>query len=179
MSAQQEIERLSARLANVMAGTRLRWATAESCTGGQLAALMARDSALGSHLERGFIVYSMEAKSELLGVDRSDAKRCDAVNPDVAEAMASGALAQSHADFSIALTGFCGPQQAGEEVGLVYLACAARAGRRVVQECHFGDIGRGAVLDHAVAAALALMSEAVEAQRTTPVLFAVHRTLRM
>jgi nicotinamide-nucleotide amidase len=175
MSAQREIERLSARLAQALAGTQLRWSTAESCTGGQLAALMARDSALGSHLERGFIAYSMDAKCELLGVDRSDVTRCEAVNPEVAEAMAAGALAQSQADLSIALTGFCGPQQASEEVGLVYLACAARAGRRVVQECHFGDIGRGGVLDHAVAAALALMSEAVEAERTTPVLAAAQR----
>lgn len=131
---------------------------------------MARDSALGPHLERGFVVYSIDAKCETLGVRRFDAESCDAVNPEVAEAMASGALAKSHADFAIGLTGFCGPQENDEEVGLVYLACAAREGRRFGQEYHFGDIGREAVLDHAVAAALTMMSEAVEAQSAAPLL---------
>lgn len=84
--------------------------------------------------------------------------------------MAAGALAQSRADFAIALTGFCGPQEKDEEVGLVYLACAARDGRRFTQECHFGDIGREAVLDHAVATALAMMTEAVLAQSAAPLL---------
>lgn len=170
MSAQRDIDRLAARLAGALEGSALRWATAESCTGGQLAALMAREAALGSHLERGFVVYSVDAKCELLGVDRADAERCDAVNPEVAEAMAAGALANSSADFAIALTGFCGPQEKDEEVGLVYLACAARDGRRFAQQCHFGDIGREAVLDHAVAAALAMMIETVETQSAAPAL---------
>lgn len=163
MSAQRDIERQSGRLADALHGSEFRWATAESCTGGQLAALMARDSALGSHLERGFVVYSVDAKCEMLGVDRADAERCEAVNPEVAEAMAVGAIENSHADFAIALTGFCGPQEKDEEVGLVYLACATRDGRRLAQECHFGDIGREAVLDHAVAAAIAMMAQTVEA----------------
>lgn len=170
MSARRDIDRQLARLAGTLEGSQLRWATAESCTGGQLAALMARDTALGSHLERGFVVYSIDAKCETLGVDRTDAERCDAVNAAVAEAMAAGALANSRADFAIALTGFCGPQEKDEEVGLVYLACAARDGRRLAQECHFGNIGREAVLDHAVLAALNLMSEAVEALEAAPVL---------
>lgn len=164
MSAQRDIDRHTDRLAGALDGGALRWATAESCTGGQLAAVMARHDGLGSHLERGFVVYSLEAKSEQLGVDPVDAKRCKGVSPEVAEAMAAGALANSRADFAIALTGFCGPQEEDEEVGLVYLACADRDGQRFAQECHFGDIGREAVLDHAVAAALAIMSETVEAK---------------
>lgn len=164
MAAQRNIEQNSERLAAALDGSGLRWATAESCTGGQLAAIMARHAALGSHLERGFVVYSQEAKCEQLGVDPRDAKRCKAVNPAVAEAMAAGALTNSRADFAIALTGFCGPQEEEEEVGLVYLACADREGPRFAQECHFGDIGREAVLDHAVAAALAIMCDTVEAR---------------
>ncbi len=170
MSAQRDIAMHVRRLAEALRGSALRWATAESCTGGQLAALMARDVDLGSHLERGFVVYSIDAKCEQLGVDRSDAERCDAVNREVAEAMAAGALANSHADFAISLTGFCGPQEEEEEVGLVYLACHARDGRRCGQECHFGDIGREAVLDHAIVAALSMMIEAVEAERAAPAL---------
>ncbi|WP_447763870.1 CinA family protein [Sphingopyxis panaciterrae] len=163
MPAQRDIDRHMHRLAAALAGSELRWAIAESCTGGQLAALMAREAALGSHLERGFVVYSIDAKCEMLGVDRADAERCEAVNPEAAEAMAAGALANGKADFAIAVTGFCGPREKNEEVGLVHLACATREGRRFAQEYHFGDLGRSAVLDHAVAAALAMMTEAVVA----------------
>ena len=161
MPAQRDIDRHLERLATALAGSELRWAIAESCTGGQLAAMMAREAALGSLLERGFVVYSIDAKCEMLGVDRADAERWEAVNPEVAEAMAAGALANGPADFAIAITGFCGPREKNEEVGLVHLACATREGRRFAQEYHFGDLGRSAVLDHAVAAALAMMTEAV------------------
>lgn len=147
------------RLASALEGSRLRWATAESCTGGQLAALMARNAALGSHLERGFVVYSIDAKCECLGVKREDALRYGAVNPEVASAMAVGARKRSHADLAIAITGFCGPQETDEEVGLVYLSCVNRQGRSIIQKHHFGDVGRGTVLDLAVGAALALMVE--------------------
>lgn len=169
MSKQRDIDRQIQRLAALLAGSALRWTIAESCTGGELAALMAREAALGSHLERGFVAYSIDAKCEMLGVDRADAERGEAVNPEVAEAMAAGALANSPADLAIAITGFCGPREKDEEVGLVHLACATREGRRFAQEYHFGDLGRAAVLDHAVAAALAMMTEAVAAH-SAPVL---------
>ena len=169
MSAQRDIDRHIQRLAAALAGSELRWSIAESCTGGQRAALMAREAALGSHLERGYVVYSIDAKCEMLGVDRADAERCEAVNPEVAEAIAAGALANGPADFAIAVTGFCGPREKNEEVGLVHLACATREGRRFAQEYHFGDLGRGTVLNHAVAAALAVMTEAVVAH-SAPVL---------
>lgn len=164
MSAQRNIGMHAAALAAALETSELRLAAAESCTGGQLAALLARDRRLGPHLERGFIVYSIDAKCEMLGVDRADAERCKAVNPEVAEAMAAGALARSHADVAIGLTGFCGPQEKDEEVGLVYIACATAAGARTAQECHFGDIGREAVLDHAVASALALLTKTIAQQ---------------
>ena len=139
--------------------TELRIAVAESCTGGQLASLLARDIYLGPHLDRGFIVYSAHSKHELLGVARVDVARCEAVNPEVAEGLARGALARSDADLAIGITGFCGPQQDEEEVGLVYLAGAARAGAFRAQECHFGAIGRERVLDMAVAAGLTLLAD--------------------
>ncbi len=147
----------------------MSFAIAESCTGGQLAGLFAADAALGPHLDRGFVVYSTDAKCELLGVDRADAERSKAVNSEVAEAMAAGALARSRADIAIGITGFCGPQEADEEVGLVYLACASRSGPPVLQECHFGDIGRQRVLDHAVAGALTLLVHAVARPAPLPV----------
>jgi nicotinamide-nucleotide amidase len=162
MGIEREIARRSKALAAALDGTAIRIATAESCTGGQLSALLARDPALGPHLERGFVVYSADAKCELLGVERADAERCGAVNPEAAEAMAAGAVSNSRADVGVAITGFCGPQEEDEEVGLVYVARADGEGRRALHECHFGDPGRDAVLDHAVATGLAILIEAVE-----------------
>lgn len=168
MSAyQRAIDREVRELAAVLAGSDIRIATAESCTGGQLAALLAGDTRLGPHLERGFIVYSAQAKIEMLGVDADDVARCDAVNPEVAAGLACGALEKSGADIAVAITGFCGPQQDDEEVGLVYLASAARSGKRLSETCHFGDIGREFVLASASAAALALTVRTVRDYRVS------------
>jgi len=140
----------------------MSFVTAESCTGGRLAALFAGDAMLGPHLERGYVAYSIDAKCEQLGVARCDAERNDAVNAEVAASMAKGALNNSRADIAVAVTGFCGPQEKNEEVGLVFLACADRYGGFWDRVCHFGDPGRESVLEQAVAEALALMIEAVD-----------------
>nr|WP_306455581.1 nicotinamide-nucleotide amidohydrolase family protein [Sphingopyxis sp. JAI108] len=153
------IERRRRKLARHLAGRTLRFVTAESCTGGQLAAVLAADAALGPHLERGFVAYSIDAKCEMLGVSREDAERAAAVNPEVAAAMATGALRTSRADLAIAITGFCGPREGREEVGLVYIGMANVDAVRV-EDFHFGDIGRSNVLDLAVAVALQIMIEA-------------------
>lgn len=159
MSAATLIEWRTRKRARYLAGKTLRFVTAESCTGGQLAAVLAADAALGVHLERGFIVYSVDAKCEMLGVAQEDAERDGAVNPEVAAAMATGALRTSHAEIAIAITGFCGPREGREEVGLVYIG-AADADPVRVMDFHFGDIGRRNVLDQAVAAALQIMIDA-------------------
>jgi nicotinamide-nucleotide amidase len=152
------------RLAKALAGSELRIATAESCTGGQLAALFAGDTELGPSLERGFVVYSIDAKCEMLGVNRDDAERSGAVNPAVAQAMAEGAMAKSRANIAASITGFCGPQQDDEEVGLVYVATADREGVRI-EEHHFGDVGRETVLGLAVGVAVAMLADAAERLR--------------
>lgn len=164
----QDIESGRGFLIAALRGTALRIAAAESCTGGQLAALIARDIDLGPHLDRGFVVYSANSKCQLLGVARTDVERRDAVNPEVAESLALGALAHSEADLAIGITGFCGPQQRNEEVGLVYLAAAARGGGFTAQQCHFGDIGRERVLDRTVATALALLAALARDRRAAP-----------
>lgn len=151
-------------LAAALRGTDLKIATAESCTGGQLAAHFARDADLGSHLERGFVVYSIDAKCELLGIERELAEFGEAVTPEVTAAMAQGALANSHAQLAIAVTGFCGPQDKDEEVGLIYVA-AADAQSTKVEEHHLGDVGPKTVLDGAVAIALAMLTETCVAKR--------------
>lgn len=148
------------RLTDALQGSDLRIATAESCTGGQLAALFAGDVELGPSLERGYVVYSIDAKCEMLGVDRGDAERCEAVNPEVARAMAEGALERSRADVAVSITGFCGPQQGDEEVGLVFVATATRDAIEI-EEHHFGDPGRPAVIEAAVSVALAMLTDAI------------------
>jgi len=151
-----------AELAACVSGRTIRFVTAESCTGGQLAAALAGDETLGSHLERGFVVYSIDAKCEMLGIERDLAERAQGVSDAVTDALANAALGRSRADIAIAITGFCGPRQENEEVGLVYLACARRGARLESRVCHFGDTGRRAVLDRAVLEALAMLRLAAD-----------------
>ncbi len=153
-----------AELAACVSGRDLRFATAESCTGGQLAAALAGHETLGPHLERGFVVYSIDAKCEMLGIDRELAERTQGVSDAVTDALASAALDKSSADIAIAITGFCGPREEDEEVGLVYLASAQRGVGLDSRVCHFGDIGRRAVLDQAVAEALAMLQSAAQSR---------------
>jgi nicotinamide-nucleotide amidase len=141
-------------------GSQLLVATAESCTGGQLAALFASDVELGPCLERGYIVYSLDAKCDMLGVERVDAERNDGVNPEVARAMADSAFEQGRADVAVSVTGFCGPPQHGEEVGLVYIATVSRLGLQV-EEHHLGDMGREEVLASCVDAAVVMLTDAI------------------
>ena len=150
-----------AELAGRVADGDIRFATAENSTGGQLAAALAGHSALGSHLERGYVVYSVDAKCEMLGISRALAERSQGVGTSVTAALAEAALDKSRADVAIAITGFCGPQEDDEEVGLVHLACAVHGRGILSRTCHFGEIGRRAVLDVAVAEALTMLCEAV------------------
>ena len=120
-------------------------ATAESCTGGMLAALLTDIEGAGHAFERGFVTYTKAAKADLLGISSELLDHNDAVSETVARAMAEGALSRSEADLALGVTGFAGP--AGEECeeGLVHFALAKRAGDTVHREAHFGPIGRGPV----------------------------------
>ena len=106
----------------------IRVATAESCTGGMIAAALTAIAGSSDVVECGFVVYSNNAKSELLGVPAALITRVGAVSEEVACAMAQGALARSPAQLSIAVTGIAGPGggSATTPVGLVHLACARR-----------------------------------------------------
>ena len=139
----------------------LTLATAESCTGGLLASLLTDVEGASHAFDRGFVVYSKQAKCELLGIAPEVVDRCNAVTREVAEAMASGALAGSHADVALGITGFAGPGAPEDEPGLVHLGCAARDGYRAHRECHFGDVGRGEVRNAALRVALEMLRDAV------------------
>src|SRR3954465_7937017 len=102
-------------------------ATAESCTGGMLAALLTDIEGAGRGFERGFVTYTKDAKSELLGIERSVLDQNEAVSEVVARAMAEGALERSKANNALAVTGFAGPACPKCEEGLVHFALARRA----------------------------------------------------
>ncbi len=157
---------LSARAAALLDRCRaagLRIATAESCTGGLVAALLTEIPGSSAVVERGFVVYSNDAKVELLGVPAATIAAHGAVSRATALAMAEGALEASRADVAVSVTGVAGPDGGSPEkpVGLVWFGCARRGRGAVAREERFGDIGRGAVRLASVGAALELLEAAV------------------
>lgn len=137
---------------------RLTLATAESCTGGLIAATLTEVAGSSDVFERGFVTYSNEAKTELLGVPAALIQRHGAVSEEVARAMASGALEHSPADIALAVTGVAGPGggTAGKPVGLVHLAAARRGSSVAHKEIRLGNIGRGAIRLATVAEAFSM-----------------------
>jgi nicotinamide-nucleotide amidase len=138
---------------------RLKIAAAESCTGGLVSAALTDIPGSSDVVERGFVTYSNEAKMQMLGVPDQTLRDHGAVSEATARAMAQGALANSHADLSVAITGVAGPGGGSEEkpVGLVHFA-VARKGHDTISEKHlFGDIGRTAVREASVDVALNLL----------------------
>jgi nicotinamide-nucleotide amidase len=117
-------------------------ATAESCTGGLIAATCTEVSGSSAWFERGFVTYSNEAKTELLGVGASLIATHGAVSEPVARAMAEGALRHSRAQVAVAVTGVAGPTGGSVEkpVGTVWLAWAAQGEATRAERCQFaGD----------------------------------------
>src|SRR5262249_45283856 len=140
----------------------LRVATAESCTGGLLSALLTDIEGLSHVFERGFVVYAEEAKADLLGLDRRKLEQEGAVSEWAARAMAAGALDHSGADIAVAITGFAGPGE-GEE-GLVHIAAARRGKpRHAIRHCErrYGPIGRADIRARAAADAISLLNSIV------------------
>ncbi len=139
----------------------LKLATAESCTGGLVAAVLTEIAGSSDVVERGFVTYSNEAKQELLGVAAATLAAHGAVSEATAREMAQGALRASRADVAVSITGVAGPGggSADKPVGLVHFACATRSATAAAER-RFGEIGRGAVRLAAVAQALAMLAEA-------------------
>lgn len=151
-----EIEEATRRLLAKACERDLSLATAESCTGGLLASLLTDVQGVAHAFERGFVTYTNEAKSEMLGIPIDLIDRFGAVSGEVAVAMAEGALARSRANIALSITGFA---DKGEEPGLVHFACA-RAGRRTMhREERFGPVGRGATRIGCMKVAIAMMTE--------------------
>jgi nicotinamide-nucleotide amidase len=117
-------------------------ATAESCTGGKVAAAITDIAGSSAVFDRGFVTYSNAAKSEMLGVPPALIQAHGAVSEAVARAMAQGALKKSQATISIAITGIAGPTRGTETkpVGLVHFCCAStKKGERAERMIFSGD----------------------------------------
>ena len=137
----------------------LQVATAESCTGGLVAAALTEIAGSSDVVDRGFVTYSNDAKRAMLGVPAATLKRHGAVSAQTAKAMAAGALKNSRADLTVSITGIAGPGGGSKQkpVGLVYFAAASRDGRRIARKRLYGKIGRRRVRLRSVAEALALL----------------------
>ena len=138
-------------------------ATAESCTGGLVAAALTGIAGSSDVFDRGFVTYSDLAKRQLLGVPEPLLIHYGAVSEEVARAMAEGALDASAAAVSVAVTGIAGPSggTAEKPVGLVWFAAARRGRSTVSRQERYGDLGREAVRSAATEAALRLLLEAL------------------
>ena len=142
----------------------LKLATAESCTGGLIAAACTTVAGSSDWFERGFVTYSNQAKTELLGVAAELIDTFGAVSEEVVRAMAEGALVHSRADLVVAVTGIAGPGGAtpGKPVGTVWLAIGRRGSEHALQSELLrlgGD--RAAVREQSVQHALARLLAAV------------------
>ena len=117
-------------LGQALRGRGWKLATAESCTGGLIAAACTSVAGSSDWFERGVVSYSNEAKTQLLGVPPALIERCGAVSEEVARAMAAGVLAQAAVQLSVAVTGIAGPGGGSPDkpVGTVWLAWAMKAG---------------------------------------------------
>jgi nicotinamide-nucleotide amidase len=135
----------------------LTLATAESCTGGLIAAALTAIPGSSAVVTHGFVTYSNEAKRDLLGVPWGVLEGYGVVSDSVARRMAEGALARSGADIAVSCTGIAGPGGAtpGKPVGLVHLGVAMRGETRALRRVFPGD--RAAVRAATVAEAFALV----------------------
>jgi len=154
----EQAERLMHRLCD----KGLTVATAESCTGGMLAALLTDIEGAGHGFDRGFVTYSEEAKTDLLGIDSGMLQHNEAVSEAVGRAMAEGALARSKAHIALGVTGFAGPAGPNHEEGLVHFAVAVRGQPTSHRVEHFGSIGRGPVRVKSLKILLEMLEQVLE-----------------
>jgi len=144
-------------------------ATAESCTGGLLAGRLTERPGSSDYVLGGVVAYANEAKRALAGVDPALLSRTGAVSPEVADALADGAIERFGADVGVGVTGIAGPGGGTEEkpVGLVYVSVAARDGARVARRLQLPG-GRADVRDRTTTVALHLLRRLLMGQPDGP-----------
>ena len=137
-------------------------ATAESCTGGMIIAALTDIAGSSAVVDRGFVTYSNDAKSQMLGVDPQIITQYGAVSQEVAHAMADGALQNSRAHIALSVTGVAGPGASeAKPEGMVWFGLAMKNRETRTQLHQFGPLGRSEVRRMAVKSALEMALEAV------------------
>jgi nicotinamide-nucleotide amidase len=162
---EDKLRRAASRLLDLCRAQGLKIATAESCTGGLVAAALTEIAGSSDVVDCGFVTYSNAAKQAMLGVPAATLNRHGAVSAQTAAAMAKGALQNSQADIAVSITGIAGPGGGSKRkpVGLVYFAAANRDGKRLARARRYGKIGRQRVRLRSVAQALELLEALAEA----------------
>jgi len=156
-----DLDERAERLMHAICDRHLTVATAESCTGGMLAALLTDIEGASHGFDRGFVTYTTDSKADLLGINRDLLGRNEAVSEAVARAMAEGALNRSKAEVAVGVTGFAGPAGDGCEEGLVHMALARRGEPTRHRVEHFGPQGRGPVRIAALRCMLEMFEESL------------------
>jgi nicotinamide-nucleotide amidase len=153
------LEKRTAALLDRCRSRGVKIATAESCTGGMVAALLTSLAGSSDVFDCGFVTYSNEAKIGMLGVSPDTISEFGAVSRECALAMAQGAILKSGATLTVSITGIAGPAggSAAKPVGLVHFACARRNGTTLHREERLGAIGREGVRRASVDVALDLL----------------------
>jgi nicotinamide-nucleotide amidase len=160
----EELGNRATALLDLCKSKHLMVVTAESCTGGLVAAALTNIEGSSAVIDRGFVTYTNDAKQQMIGVPEATIEQHGAVSRETAEAMARGALAHAAADLAVSVTGIAGPSGGtpSKPVGLVHFAAASRSGRLIHQERKFGDVGRTEVRRKSVLQAMAMLTELAE-----------------
>jgi nicotinamide-nucleotide amidase len=160
MQVDPALGELAAKVLDACRARGLTIATAESCTGGLVAALLTSIAGSSDVFERGFVTYSNAAKSEAIGVSANLIEQHGAVSAEVARAMAEGALSHSRADLAVSITGIAGPGggSSAKPIGLVFVGFARRGEMSGRTQRHlFEDRGREFIRNETVHSALSLL----------------------
>ena len=158
MDFKADLREQAEELLAICRGKELKLATAESCTGGLVAGLLTDLAGSSDVIDRGFITYTNEAKSQMLDVSADLFESVGAVSEEVARAMAEGAVANSYAQVAASTTGIAGPGGGNEykPVGLVHIA-VAREGCETIHERHIFNGTRQRVREQAIAVSISLL----------------------
>jgi len=157
-----KINMRAAQIVSLLCERGLSVVTAESCTGGLVAATLSAMKNAGTCVHGGFVVYSAEQKTCALAIDAALIARNGAVDAEVTAQLAKAALARSPADIAVALTGVAGPKrdEHGSPVGRLYIGAATRGGDMLDVAHQFDGLDPAAFREAAVVAALDLIERA-------------------
>jgi nicotinamide-nucleotide amidase len=160
----QDITDTAAGLLEKCRMLKIMLASAESCTGGLLAASLTSIAGSSDVFERGFVTYSNQSKIDLLGVTSATLDKLGAVSRETSIEMAEGLLRNSHAGIGISITGIAGPGGGSAEkpVGLVHMAVCRRLRPVRHEEFRFGQLDRNTIQIEAVRSALAMTAKCIE-----------------